>query len=219
MGVRERIEQGRTHLNLPLSYFALCVVALATSTTTATAGTVEQAMIIAEPQMQVKDGAIQGCGYRLKSFPQSWRGLNSVVALDTSFNIYSNGLALLKGGAVRFPVNAGALGQAANKPIVSFWMKAQAEKPTKALNGKVLAAETQGYLIYGEDFAAVGKLFESVGDGTPLTIGVRVKGEGIDRIYSGVAQLTDQDQAQTVQCMDELIKQLEAEKESKPSGK
>ena len=206
-------------MNLPLNYFALCVVALATSTTTATAGTVEQATIIAEPQMQIKDGAIQGCGYRLKSFPQSLRGLNSVVALDTSFNIYAEGSALLKGGAVRFPVNAGALGQAANKPIVSFWMKAQAEKPTKALNGKVLAADTQGYLIYGEAISTVAKLFESVAEGTPLTIGVRVKSEGVDRIHSGVARLTDQDQAQTVQCMAELIKQLEAAKESKPSGK
>lgn len=169
--------------------------------------------------MQVKDGVIQGCGYRLKSIPQDLKGLTSVFILDTSFNIYSEGLVLLKGGAVRFPVIAGALGQATNRPIESFWMKAQGEGPTKALNGKVMPAETQGYLLYGESISAGAKLYGSVAERTPLTIGVRVKGEGIDRIYTGVAQLSDQDQAQGSECLAELVKRLEAELESKPPSR
>jgi len=180
-------------------------------------GTVEQATVIAEPQMQIKDGAIQGCGYRLKSIPQSLVGLTSVIVLDTSFNIYAEGMVLLKGGAVRIDVKAGAPGKAENRQIASFWMKAQGEKPTKALNGKVIPGETQGYLLYGESIAAVAKLFDSVADGTPLTIGVRVKGEGIDRIYSGIAQLSEQDRAQGAQCLDELVKQIDAELKSKPN--
>jgi len=192
--------------------------ALVIATSTAMAGTVEQAIVIAEPQMQIKDGAIQGCGYRLKSIPQSLAGLTSVIVLDTSFNIYAKGKALLKGGAVRVAVKAGAPGKAENRQIASFWIKAQGEKPTKALNGKVIPGETQGYLLYVETIAAVAKLFDSVADGTPLTIGVRVKGEGIDRIYSGVAQLSDQDRNQGAQCLNDLVKQMEADLEPKPFG-
>lgn len=203
-------------MKLPLHCSALCVILLATST--ATAGTVEQATLVAEPQMQIKDGEILGCGYRLKSIPKSFDGLPSVIVLDTAFNIYAQGLALLKGGAVRVVVKAGAPGQTTNRQIESFWMKAPSEKPTRSLNGKVMPAETQGYLLYGESFGAVAKLFDAVADGTPLTVGARIKGEGVDRIYSGVAQLSDQDRNQGAQCLNDLVKQMEADLERKPSG-
>ena len=194
-----------------------CIVALAISSVSA--GTVEQATIIADPQMQVKDGAVQGCGYRLKSIPKSFAGQSSVVVLDTSFNLYLTGLGLLKGGALQIQIKDGKPGQATTKQIESFWLKVQAEKPTTALNGKVLPAETKGYLLYGESVASIGKLFAGIAEGTPITVGVRIKGEAIDRIYSGAVQLSDQDKEQGSQCLDDLIKQLDAGPSPKPPGR
>ena len=194
-------------------YSALCAIAVSIST--AQAGTVEQAVVVAEPQMQVKDGAIQGCGYRFKSVPRSFEGLRSVLVLDTSFNVYAEGLVLLKGGAIRVAVKEGSPGQSTNTKIETFWMKAQGEMPTRALGGKVIPAENQGYLLYGETMAAVTKLFSALAEGTPLTFGVRVKGEGLDRIYSGVAQLSDQDREQGAQCLSDLVKQMENDLEQK----
>lgn len=149
---------------------------------TAQAGTVEQAIILADPQLQVKDGAIRGCGFRLKSMVQSNPPLPAVVVLDTSFNLYSDGLALVKGGAVQVAVSDDNRTLPKNRPIESFWIKQQGAKATKPEGGKVTAAETKGYLIYSVRGVAVMGLFAAVWEKTPLTVGVRLKGEPVDRI-------------------------------------
>lgn len=81
---------------------AVCGAAI--TCTLAQAGTIEQATVLADPQMQVKAGALQGCGFRLRVMPLSISGLRSVVLLDASFNLYSDGLGLLKGGAMEVPI-------------------------------------------------------------------------------------------------------------------
>lgn len=183
----------------------------------ATAGTVEQAVIVAEPQMQVKDGAVEGCGMRLKSMPIDTTGLTSALVIDMSFNIYRSGMALLKGGAVRIPLREASRGQVSNAPIDSFWMKIQSSRPTKPLHGHVMPAENPGYLLYGEALDEVVKLFDGLADRTPLTLGVRLKAEGIDRIYAGVAQLSDADRAQHAQCLGDLIRQMETDLKTEPT--
>lgn len=194
-------------------HFASLTIALAAGASEA--GTVESARIFADSQMQVKEGAIQGCGYRLKAIPSTFGNSSSVVVLDTSFNFYSTGLSLLKGGALQFRIEGGTTGQRVNRPILSFWLKAQAEKPTVALNGKVLQAEDKGYLLYGVTAESVMGLFGAVWNKLPITIGMRIKGEPIDRIYSGTIEHTDGDGAQVRQCMDELVKQMKQEPEGR----
>lgn len=199
------------------SHCAVCTVALAASFVSA--GTVEQATIVADPQMQVKDGAVQGCGYRLKGIPKSLVGQASVLVLDTSFNLYSSGLGLLKGGALQIQIRDGKAGPTTTKQIESFWLKAQSERPTTPLNGKVLPADTKGYLLYGETIESIGKLFAGIAERTPVAIGVRIKGESVDRIYSGVVQVSDQDKDHGDQCLGDLIRQLDAAPSPKPSSR
>lgn len=186
----------------------------------AQAGTVEQAFIMAEPQMQVKDGEVQGCGYRLTAMPNSYAESSSVLVIDTSFNIYASaGIALLKGGALQVPVKGGTPGKGTNKPIESFWLKATSAKPTAALNGKVIPAETKGYLLYGVTLDSVVSLFGAVIEGSAITIGMRLKGESIDYIYAGVVQLSDQDKEQGAQCVTDLQRQLKAESARESAGR
>jgi hypothetical protein len=195
----------------------IAILGVAFSMTPAHAGTVEQAAILAEPQMQVSDGAVQGCGFRIKSAPRTLDGLTSVLVLDMSFNIYADGFAGLKGGAVRIPVKSGAPGHGTILQIQNFWMKVESERPTKPLNGEPLQAENPGYLIYVESVEAVGNLFNGVAEGKTLTVGVRLKGEGIDRIYSGVAHLSDADRRQGAQCLNDLIKKIDSGSKTSPT--
>ena len=174
----------------------------------AQAGAVEQAIILADPQMQVKDGLLQGCGYRLKSIPKQL-GSKSTVILDSSFNLYASGMALLKGGAIEAGAKNGAPdGAVKNKPIQSFWLKVQSEKATVPSGGKVIPAETKGYLLYGTSLNEVLQLFEAVRSKTPITIGMRLRGEGTDRIYSGTVELSEEDGAEGSRCFAELLEQM-----------
>jgi len=184
------------------------------------AGTVEQAYVTADPQMQVKKGAIQGCGYRLMSIPMSAvPGQGDVVMLDASFNVYSNALSLLKAGVVRMKSKNGAVGQTINMPLEGFWLKVPDKKPTSPLNDKYVTAETPGYMLAGTDITYVMALFDAVWNAKPITVGVRVRGEPIDRIYVGVPQLSAEDRAQGQQCVDHLVDQMQTEtdKEQKPA--
>lgn len=198
---------GREAVGPHPKYWALCFLASAISAVSA--GTVEQAIILADPQMQVKDGAVQGCGYRLKAIPQSFDGRSPVLALDASFNLYFRGIGLMKGGAIHSDFKDGKP-QPTTKPIENFWLKTQGDKPTSAANGKVLAADTPGYLLYAASVDSVLALYRSVADGTQLTVGVRLKGEGVDRIYSGVVQVSDADRRQGMQCLGDLLREIEA---------
>jgi hypothetical protein len=187
----------------------LAVIVVAIAVSNVSAGTVEQATILADPQMQVKQGAVQGCGYRLKALPKSFSGQTSFVALDVSFNLYSPGLGLLKGGALQIAIKDGNF-QSANRQAENFWMKVEGGKPTAPVDGKVLPSETKGFLLYAISGDAIAKLFAGIAAGAPMTIGVRIKGESIDRIYSGAVQLSDLDRKQGGQCLSDLIKEMEA---------
>ena len=176
------------------------------------AGTIELAGIFADPQMHVKDGTVQGCGYRLKAIPEDFQSSKQVVLLDTSFNLYSKGpFALMKGGAVQAAPQSGAPGKPTIRPIEAFWIKVQGDRPTAPKGGTFLAAEDKGYLLYGIEVDAASRLFTAVWENKPVTIGMRLKGEAVERIYSGAITLDDRAKAQVQECMEDLIKQITAE--------
>jgi len=172
------------------------------------AGTIEQATIVAEPQMQVKNGVVEGCGYRLKAIPKSFQTNRQPILLDASFNVYVNGpFGLVKGGAVQVENMNGTVGKPVNKPIDSFWLKAQGARPTAPVEKKI-PSDTKGYLLYGVSVADVMRLFRSVWEAEPLTLGMRIKGESLDRIYSGVAITEDSSNADIQRCIDDLINKV-----------
>lgn len=174
-------------------------------------GTIEQAAVLAEPQMQVRAGAIQGCGYRLKGIPSSPDLRRPILLLDASFNIYSEGFGLLKAGALQVDGQRVDAAKTVVRPIVSFWLKVEGEKPIAAKGGKFIPAETVGYLLAGADVQVVVQLFEAVWDRRPIMVGVRIKGEGVDRIYSGVPQTTEHEKNEGLQCFTGLAKQMQTD--------
>jgi len=172
------------------------------------AGTIEQATIVADPQMQVKNGVVEGCGYRLKAIPKSFQTNRQPVLLDASFNVYVNGpFGLVKGGAVQVENMSGKVGKPVNRPIESFWIKAQGARPTTPTE-KRIPSDTKGYLLYEVSVADVMRLFQSVLELEPLTLGMRLKGEGVDRIYSGVAITENSSNAAIRRCIADLADTL-----------
>jgi len=172
------------------------------------AGTIEQATIVAEPQMQVKNGLVEGCGYRLKAIPKSFQTNRQPVLLDASFNVYVNGpFGLVKGGAVQVENMSGKVGKPVNRPIESFWIKAQGARPTTPKEKKI-PSDTKGYLLYEVSVADVMRMFQSVLELEPLTLGMRLKGESVDRIYSGVAITENSSNAEIRRCIADLADTL-----------
>lgn len=171
----------------------------------ASADTIEQAQLAAQPQMNVKDGVVLGCGYRITAVPKNTSRSTPVVVMDTSINLF-RGVVMLKGGAVKFVARSGqpGVGEPVVQPIETFWLKVPNVRPTRAREGKIMPAENNGYLIYGETADVLVGLLSAVWNREALTIGVRIKGETNDRIYTGVAELSDADIQQVRQCIQEV---------------
>ena len=143
--------------------------------------------MVGDPQMQVRDGNLDGCGFRVRSVSIESLSPGNIDAIDASFNLYSKALALLKAGVLR--VKAAKDGQVSApvvRPIRTFWFKVVGEKPTSPTVGKIFPSDSpKGYLLHGDSITRVLPLFEAVFAREPLTIGVRVSGEDIDRIHTG----------------------------------
>lgn len=187
----------------------------------ANAGAIYQSAIVVSPQMQIREGEVDGCGFQLKSWPTNLRGVKAPVILDVSLNLYSGFYAGMKGGAFLLDMASGTPSTTKVLPISSFWLKAVGEKATTPTEGKVMQANDPGYLLYRSDFGHISDLFYAVLEGKQLSLGVHVKGEPVERIYVGVPSMEDAEREQSNQCMVELLERLrnllqDAERKSQP---
>lgn len=160
--------------------------------------------------MQVKDGKVDGCGWRVlaTAMPDSLPG--TAMALDTSFNIYANGMHLLKGGAVRFRLAAdGSLIRQDVRPISSFWLKTGSASPSSPTGPVSKSDSPKGYLLYVSQFERALDFFSAVADGAEILIGVRVVGEDMDRILAGTVEATDDEKRQVGECLKGLSSSVE----------
>lgn len=189
---------------------------------TAHAGTVYQSAIVVSPQMQMREGEVDGCGIQFKSLPTSFGGENAPVMLDVSLNLYSGFYAGMKGGASRVGMTGGTPSSRKALPISSFWLKTVGQKATTPTKGKVMPANDPGYLLYASDFSHAADLFYAVLEGKQLSLGVHIKGESVERIYVGIPSLEDVEREQSRQCMVELLERIktllqDAERKSQPN--
>jgi hypothetical protein len=176
---------------------------LAALITPAWGGSIYQAVIVAIPQMQLKDGKVSGCGYQLKAMPiDAAAQRKPAVMLDVSFNVYAQTFGLMKGGAEHLNLSDPTKG--VNKPISSFWLKLKDQPAPTPLGGKTIPAETRGYLLYGVEFSQTMPLFDAVMSDMPMLLGVHVKGEPVERIYSGTAKVANEEKQQILDCLSEL---------------
>jgi hypothetical protein len=183
----------------------------------AVGGSVEEALLQGSVTMNVSNGEVKGCTYRIVSLALSGADPSAgLMALDTSFGLHGAGFGMVKGGALRSEKVAGKPVRTQVARIESFWIKAPGAPATKPINGKVLQSDSPvGYVMYGIDLAVLNSLIDAAVDGKPLLVGVRLKGGQLDIIHSGVLQLSPHDQKQAANCFEELTTNIL--RESKPA--
>lgn len=195
---------------MQLARALLVLASTVVAASVADAGTVEQAQIIAEPQMMVSNGSVNGCGILLRSIVMRGDAEGGFTSFDSSFNVYADGFAMMKGGAKEGSSRNGTVTHS-TRQVESFWLKAQGQPPTRPISNKVLPAQDKGYLLYGIEHSAAAGLFDAVLGRQSLVIGVRLKGEPVDRMHAGIARISDADHAQVLQCFGDLSKRMREE--------
>lgn len=183
---------------------SLFLLALLAASGMASANTVRQAMGNIEPIVNVKDGAVQGCGQRLVLIERGTDPAGHRFAIDASVSIYAQGFAMVKAGLLKFkPNNSGFT----VLPIESFWLKGQGLGVTELLRspGFLPATEPKGYLMSGSNLQSSGSLMGLFAEGKrSLMFGVRAKGEGMDYVFSGDLEFAPDQLKSFAECIDGL---------------
>ncbi|MEN9761112.1 MAG: hypothetical protein RI906_938 [Pseudomonadota bacterium] len=186
------------------------------------AATVQPSLIVAEAQMMVSKGKLDGCGFRLKAIPKDAVNRATANLADVSFMFYpDSGAGLIKGGVVNVKVGDTRPGSVFAPQLTSFWVKAPKADPTYPPDGKYLQSESKGYLLYAISMPQFVNLYRSVMEGLNVAIGVRVKGEAVDQIFSGEVSVSDADREQAITCNSDLLHRLERslQNEQRESGR
>jgi len=128
---------------------ALRGVVSALIASTAQAGQVMPAEMTSAAQMQMKAGAIEGCGLRVVAVVQD--PSVTMMAVDVSFNFYRSGFSLVKAGVRMARMNIPKEVQSPPiRPLVSFWVRAVGKPATTPNKAGIFKSESpKGYLLYG----------------------------------------------------------------------
>ena len=175
------------------------------------AGMVEQIDFIAQPLVNVKQGDITGCGYRLIGSKINTSGGKKSNAIDLSFNLYIEGVAAVKGGLLEFDVKS-LQENKSPQPIAikNFWVKSKGAKATNPINNQIIKSQSPvGYMLYTTEVENVVPLFGAVYAREQVMIGYRRANEDFDRVFNGSITLTDAEEKQIQDCVVELLSNME----------
>jgi hypothetical protein len=192
-------------INLKRKVFLCCILFFCNL---AFAGIVEQVQFEAQPAVYLKNGEINGCGYRILGSNFSSNKSAKSYGIDFSFNAYSEGVGIVKGGLREFKVeNANDIKPLQVLKIQNLWIKTKDSKATNPI-GNIFSKNINppNYILYEADVSIVFNLIFSVFGSNEIMVGYRLDGEDIDRIFNGKVKLMDSEVKQIKDCMAELIK-------------
>jgi hypothetical protein len=170
------------------------------------AGPVEQVTFVAQPQIEIENGQIVGCGWRLMSIPNVTDRKTKSYAVDVSFYLVNIEFALVKGGILE--VDAKTL-QTNKFPTAlnakSFWIKSQTANATSPLDGVYKKTNAPiNYLLYATEFDPVTPLFNSVVQDNKIWVGFKLVNEDMERIFSGNVRVTSADAGDMSKCLSDF---------------
>ncbi len=155
--------------------------------------------LAADPLIYQREGVAVGCGVRLTGGePNSVR---PSIWFDVSFNVFRRGVAIAQ--AIGYEIRrSGFEGDSvpSRVPLQSAWLKAANGQAKLGENAQ--RVDTLVYTLLIDDALT---LFEAVGQGQPLSLGIKRWGERVESVYSGTAALTDQSRQQIADCLDRLL--------------
>ena len=154
--------------------------------------------IEAQPLTHMRGGTVQGCGMRLtggeaKTPASSW--------FDVSVNVFRRGVGIAQSIAYEIKRSEADDGESrpARVPVQSTWLKATGGSTRQGENTE--RRESLVYTLLVDDVLA---LFEAVGSGQPVTLGIRRWGERTDTVYTGTPVLSSDSRDRMSTCLASL---------------
>ena len=156
-----------------------------------------------QPLQYMTEGVVMGCGARLfGTLP--WGGKSRARGIDVSVNLRrESGFVKALSYDVTLPGSAASIRAA---PIDMAWLRASGSNATKPVQGKPIAGETVGSILYvanGEDVADV---LIALLKRQSIQIGVKRTNESGERIFYGKARASEADLRQLDSCLREVFK-------------
>jgi hypothetical protein len=152
----------------------------------------------AVPLVHVREGEVHGCGVRLtggepNAAASAW--------FDVSFNLFRRGFGLAQSIAYEMKRSGyEGEGRPARVHVQSTWLKA-ADEGSARLGENTERRESLVYSLVIDDVLA---LFEAVGSGRSVMLGMRQWGQRMDVVYTGIAALTEDSRRQIAACLSAL---------------
>lgn len=140
-----------------------------------------------------RGGAIEGCGVRLTG-GEPGRAVS--VWFDVSFNLFASGPGIAQ--AMAYEIRRSEEGESAPAlvPLQRTWL-APATRSTR-LGENVERSYSLVYTLLEEDVLA---LFEAVGNGEPVTLGIRPWGQPADSVYTAVPVVAAEGRSRIGECL------------------
>lgn len=176
------------------------------------------ATISGQALQYMKDGRVSGCGIRMVGI-EGVRASGPMVVFDASFNTVLPGLGTVKGDSqlvTLAQMQAGQSGQMRPRPV-AFWIRAPGSRATQPREGRMIGAITppEAVMYVTDRLDDVMALFTAVASGKPIQVGIRQRGESVDRVFYGTVTLSDGDRGTVHQCFSDLAAGIERLERSK----
>jgi hypothetical protein len=156
--------------------------------------------IVAQSLVHQRDGAVQGCGVRLTG---GEAGTTASAWFDVSFNIFRRGVALAQSIAYEIR-RLGYAGE--NRPsrvsLQSTWIKAADGNAKLGEN-----SDRRETLVYSLQFDDALSLFQALGSGRAVSVGIKRWGQAADTVYTGIPVLTSETREEIGACLERLAQQ------------
>jgi hypothetical protein len=161
-----------------------------------------------QPLVYMKEGKVDGCGIRfvMVDAPPKFTDTTKITMYDVSFNIYTSGLALIKGGAsdaTSADFKAGNYSTAKPVLLKTLWIKARGNEATTPLTG-MKRSDDPGMITYVADEERVAALFVALAKEEPILVGTQRPEAKSERIFSGKIDVTHSELQEISACVKQL---------------
>ena len=189
----------------------LIAAALLGAASAASAQNIDLANMTGQPLQYMKDGGLDGCGLRIVAVrPLAGDRMEACVV---SVNIYVNGSAVVKAIAYA-PMSTIKAVEPREVKVASSWIKAPGNKPAVAMS-EPYAGDSKLSLLFLTDPRPTFAVLMAQQQGKQIQISVRRSGQSPERILAGEVKLQSGEAVQLSQCLDELLKAMQAAAEKK----
>lgn len=179
------------------------------------AESLEPGVFVGQPQILLKDGKVEGCGLRFGVTGVAAKPTTRTPVFDASLVVYSGayGLAQVASFANISAADMEKKVKPKQQKTASFSFKVPEHAATVPLEGKSFYSPEDGKsLLYGVAGVDTLAILTAAISGEEIQLSVAREGERARRTFRGTVALEDEDKRELANCVDDLVRQMEARK-------